>query len=79
MVGYVRGVLTAPDVLAGIEEDALRRTAELAQANEEGDTDRSREQRVQREIERLTDTVARMGSPRRLPSACTMQRPNAMR
>jgi site-specific DNA recombinase len=61
VVGHVRGVLTAPEVLAWIEKEALRRAAELAQANDEVDADRSREQRVQREIERLTDAVAQMG------------------
>lgn len=58
---YVRGALTAPDVLAWIEQEALRRAAELARMSDQIDTDRGREQRVQREIERLTDAIAQMG------------------
>ena len=61
MLEYVRGALTAPDVLAWIEREALRRADELARASDQGDADRAREHRVQREIERLTDAVAQMG------------------
>ena len=61
IVGYVRGVLSEPDVLAWIEKEALRRAAELTQACDDADAARTREQRVQREIERLTDAVAQMG------------------
>jgi hypothetical protein len=60
VLDYVRGVLTAPDVLAWIEKEALRRAAEITQSDEI-DADRSREKHVQREIERLTDAVAQMG------------------
>jgi DNA invertase Pin-like site-specific DNA recombinase len=60
VLDYVRGALTAPDVLAWIEQEALRRADELARASYQVD-DRAREQRVQREIERLTDAVAQMG------------------
>ena len=52
-------VLTAPDTFAWIEREALRRAAELAQVCEDVDADRTREHRVLREIERLTDVVAR--------------------
>ena len=61
VLDYVRGALTAPDVLAWIEQEALRRAGELARASEEVDEDPGREQRVQREIERLTDAIAQMG------------------
>lgn len=54
-------MLAAPEVLAWIEKEALRRAAELAQASDQLDADRTHEQRVQREIERLTDAVAEMG------------------
>ena len=59
---HVRGALTAPDVLAWIEQEALRRADELAREDSaQVNADRTREQRVQREIERLTDAVAQMG------------------
>jgi DNA invertase Pin-like site-specific DNA recombinase len=58
---HVRGALTAPDVLAWIEHEALSRANELARASDRIDTDRAREQRIQREIERLTDAIAQMG------------------
>ena len=61
VLDYVRGALTAPDVLAWIEQEALRRADELARASDQVDVDRGREQRVQREIERLTDAIAQMG------------------
>ena len=62
VLDYVRGALTAPDVLAWIEQQALRRAAELARSSDDqADADRAREQRVQREIEKLTDAVAQMG------------------
>jgi hypothetical protein len=58
----MRGALTAPDVLAWIEQEALRRANELTRDSAEVDAaDRSREQRVQREIEKLTDAVVQMG------------------
>ena len=44
-----------------IEQEALRRAAEVARASQEVDADRGREQRVQGEIERLTDAIAQMG------------------
>ena len=56
---YVGSVLTAPDTFAWIEREAMRRAAELAQACDDVDADRTREHRVLREIERFTDAVAR--------------------
>jgi DNA invertase Pin-like site-specific DNA recombinase len=61
VLAYVRGALTAPDVLTWIEQEAVRRAAELVQANDDVDSCRSREKHVQREIERLTDAIAQMG------------------
>lgn len=59
---HVRGALTAPDVLAWIEQEALRRADELAREDSaQANADPTRVQRVQREIERLTDAVAQMG------------------
>ncbi len=62
VLDHVRGALTAPDVLAWIEQEALRRADELARDSAQVDAaDRSREQRVQREIERLADAIAQLG------------------
>ena len=56
---HVRGVLTAPDVIAWIEHEAIQRASELMRQS--GPPDREYEQRLDREIERLTDAVAEMG------------------
>ena len=48
-------------MLAWIEQEALRRAEELARDCAQVDSDDAREQRVQREIERLTDAIAQMG------------------
>jgi site-specific DNA recombinase len=62
VLDYVRGALTAPDVLTWIENEALRRAAELARASDDDlEAGRRREQQVQREIEKLTDAIAQMG------------------
>jgi hypothetical protein len=43
-----------------LDRTGLRRVAELARASDKLDADRGREQRVQHEIERLTDAIAQM-------------------
>jgi hypothetical protein len=60
VVGHVRDVLNAPDVIAWIEQEALQRASELARTSVVP-PDRASEERLDREIERLTDAVAEMG------------------
>ena len=59
VVDHVRSVLAAPDVIAWIEREAVQRAAELVR--ESAVPDHSHEQRLDREIERLTDAIAEMG------------------
>ena len=59
VVEHVRDVLTAPDVIAWIEREALQRASELVRDSLV--PDRACEERLDREIERLTDAVAEMG------------------
>ena len=75
VLDYVRGAMSAPDVLQWIERETLRRATELARdTSSEGR--RARANELEREIARLVEAIATSGYHLHSLTAYASPRPN---